>query len=213
MMDTIISREKIHLPPGTVVRMEDKTWQDYQTLVEQLGDRVLPRIKYRPGEILLMAPMPKHGFDAALIADIAKVLLDHVGQDYLAYTPITMELPEIVGVEPDYCFYIENSAAVIGKARINWQVDPPPDLVIEVDVTSYTNIADYLAYKVPEIWLWKRGSVQIHSLQDDVYVMVSESRFFPGIGVSEIISKAIAAAQQVTANRLIRSLRQQFPPN
>jgi Uma2 family endonuclease len=212
-MYAVISREKIHLPPGTVVRMEGKTWQDYQALVAQLGDRVLPRIKYRSGEILLMAPMPKHGFDAALIADIAKVLLDHTGQDYLAYTPITMELPEEVGIEPDYCFYIQNSAAVIGKDRINWQTDPPPDLVIEIDVTSYTDIADYIPYEVPEIWLWKRSQLQIHRFQNGVYVLVEESQFFPHINVMEIISAAIANAKQTTASRLIRALRQDFPTN
>jgi Uma2 family endonuclease len=59
---------------------------------------------------------------------------------------------------PDYCFYIDNWLAVLGKDRIDWQNDPPPDLVIELDVTSYSSVMDYLPYKVPEIWLWKNDS-------------------------------------------------------
>jgi Uma2 family endonuclease len=113
-MFAVVSPEKIHLPPGTVIRMEG-TWQDYQAILERLGDRVLPRIKYRPGALLLMSPRPKQGFDAAMLADIAKVLLDHQGQEYLSYTPITMDLPEVAGIEPDYCFYTDHYEAVISS--------------------------------------------------------------------------------------------------
>ena len=55
-MFALVTPEKIHLPPGAIVRLPG-TWQDYQKLVEQLGDRSIPRIKYRPGEILLMSPL------------------------------------------------------------------------------------------------------------------------------------------------------------
>lgn len=122
------------------------TWQDYRALSEQLGDRSTPRLKYRPGEILLMAPLPEHGRNANLIADVVKVLLDYLGREYEAFTPITMELPEESGMEPDYCFYIDNWAAIAGKKRINWSIDPPPDLVLEIDVTSYQNHAESLRF-------------------------------------------------------------------
>ncbi|WP_313931930.1 MULTISPECIES: hypothetical protein [Nostoc] len=92
MFNTVITREKIELQAGTVVRMLG-SWEDYQALTEQLGDRAIPRIKYRTGEILLMAPLPEHGRDVALLADIAKVLLDRLEQRYDSFTPITMSLP------------------------------------------------------------------------------------------------------------------------
>jgi Uma2 family endonuclease len=92
-MFAVITPEKIQLPPGTVVRFPG-SWQDYQTLSQQLGDRSIPRLKYRSGEILLMAPSPEHGRKVSVIADVVKVLLDYRGQDYDTFTPITMELPE-----------------------------------------------------------------------------------------------------------------------
>lgn len=55
-----------------------------------------------------MSPLPVHGRDANLIADIVKALLDHDGREYDAFTPVTMTLPEESGIEPDYCFYINN---------------------------------------------------------------------------------------------------------
>jgi Uma2 family endonuclease len=88
-MHTVITSERIELQPGTVVRMLG-SWQDYQLLSHQLGDRSSPRIKYHRGEILLMAPLPEHGRDASLLANIAQVLLDHLGQRYDSFTPITM---------------------------------------------------------------------------------------------------------------------------
>lgn len=90
-MYAIVSPEKIQLPPGAVVRLL-ATWQGYQTLCQQRGDGSIPRIKYRNGEVLLMSPLPKHGRDAHLIANIITTLLDHDGREYDAFTPVTMEL-------------------------------------------------------------------------------------------------------------------------
>ena len=208
-MFAVITPEKIQLPAGAVVRLPG-SWQDYQALTQQLGDRSIPRIKYRPGEILLMSPLPRHGREANVIADVVKVLLDHLGRDYEAFTPITMELPEISGIEPDYCFYIDNWAAVAGKDRINWEIEPSPDLVIEIDVTSYTDVNDYLPYRVPEVWLYKKNQLKIYQLQSDRYTVVTSSRFFPNINVVEVITECFQIAFERNTSAAIRELRQKL---
>ncbi len=202
-MHTVITPERIELPPGTVVRMLG-SWQDYQVLSQQLADRYSPRIKYRRGEMWLMAPLPEHGRDASLLADIAKVLLDHLEQRYDSFTPITMSLPQVSGIEPDFCFYIENWRAVVGKNRIDWLNNPPPDLVIEVDVTSYTNIDDYLLYKVPEVWLLKNKQLLVYRLQGENYV-ITESSYCPN--VREIVQQCFQIANEQTTSEAIRWLR------
>jgi Uma2 family endonuclease len=202
-MNTVITPERIDLPPGAVLKLLGN-WQDYQRMLLVLGDRAIPRIKYRSGEILLMAPLPEHGRDASLLGDIAKVLLDHLEQRYDSFTPITMSLPEVSGIEPDYCFYIENWQKVRGKSRIDWLNDPPPDLAIEVDVTSYTDINDYLPYKVPEVWLLRNKQLFVYRLQDGSYVM-GESQYFPK--VSEIVPQCFQIASEQTTSEAIRWLR------
>jgi len=202
-MYTIITPEKVLLPPGAILKLLGD-WQDYQVLSQQLGDRHFPRLKYRPGEILLMAPLPEHGRDASLLADIAKVLLDHLEQRYDSFTPITMSLPLISAIEPDYCFYIENWQSVVGKSRIDWENDPPPDLVIEVDVTSYSNINDYLPYKVPEVWLLKHKQLLVYKLQGESYT-ITESSYFSGVG--EIVQQCFQIANVQTTSEAIRWLR------
>ncbi|NES20702.1 MAG: Uma2 family endonuclease [Symploca sp. SIO3E6] len=206
-MYAVISKEKTQLAPGTVVRMPG-TWQDYHSLRESRSDRSIPRIKYRQGEILLMSPMPRHGREANILADIVKALLDSQNRNYEAFTPITMELPEEQGIEPDYCFYITHWQAVVGKERINWQVDPPPDLVIEIDVTSYTAVEDYLAYRVPEVWLFRNKSLKIYQLQQDNYQLCSFSLYFPTIDLLEIVDRVFQQAAEQGTGVALRELRQ-----
>lgn len=207
-MFAVVTPEKIHLPPGSVVRLLG-TWQDYQTLSQQLGDRSSPRIKYRPGEILLMVPLPEHGRKAHVAAYTVIALLENFGQEYEAFTPITLKLPEESGIEPDYCFYIENWEAIAGKDRINWGVDPFPDLAIEVDVTSYTDINDYLPYKIPEVWL-VRNQVVIYQLQGDRYTENTNSRYFPNINISELILECFQIAKERNTSAAIRELRRKL---
>jgi Uma2 family endonuclease len=208
-MFALVSPESIQLPAGAVVRLP-ATWPEYQHLCEQRGDGTIPRLKYRPGEVLLMSPLPVHGRDANLIADIAKALLDHGGQDYDAFTPVTMTLPETSGLEPNYCFYIQNWQAISGKRRIDWQQDPPPDLVIEVDVTSFSDVQDYLPFRVPEIWLYKNQQILIYQFQAGVYHLATHSRFFPGFDLSGAITRCVQIAYDRNSSAAIRDLKQRL---
>ncbi|MBD2493487.1 Uma2 family endonuclease [Nostoc sp. FACHB-280] len=208
-MYALVSIDKIQLPAGSVVRLP-ATWQEYQRLCEQRGDGSIPRIKYRDGEVLLMSPLPVHGRDAHLIANIVVTLLDHDGREYDAFTPVTMTLPEESGIEPDYCFYIDNWQAVSGKKRIDWRQDPPPDLVIEIDVTSYSDVEDYLPYRVPEIWLFKKQQLLIYQLQGSIYQLQTQSRYFPGLDMHSVIAQCVQIAYQRNTSAAIRHLKQQL---
>ena len=208
-MFALVSPEKIKLPPGAVVRLP-ATWDEYQALSQQRGKRSIPRLKYRDGEVLLMSPLAEHGRDAHITANMITTLLDHLGREYDAFTPITMELPKESGIEPDYCFYIDNWEVVSGKKRINWSVEPPPDLVLEIDVTSYTDVTDYLPYRVPEVWLLKKSLLRIHQLQDKTYVLQPQSRYFPGIDLQGMIDRCIQIAYDRNTSAAIRDLRQRL---
>lgn len=208
-MYALVSPQEIQLSAGGVVRLP-ATWQDYQALLKRRGDGSVPRMKYRNGEVLLMSPLPVHGRDVGLIADIIKVLLDHENKEYDAFTPITMELPERSGIEPDYCFYIDNWRAVSGKERIDWQTEPPPDLVVEIDVTSYTDIEDYLPYRVPEVWLFRQQKLLVYCLKGGEYVRQSQSQYFPSIQLQEAVSRCLQAAYSRNTSAAIRDLKQQL---
>lgn len=208
-MFALVSPDKIQLPVGAVVRLP-ATWQDYQNLSQQRGDGSIPRIKYRTGEVLLMSPLPKHGRDAHLIANIITTLLDRAGREYDAFTPVTMELPDESGIEPDYCFYIDHWQAVSGKERIDWSIDPPPDLVLEIDVTSYSDVNDYLPYRVPEVWLFRKNQLLVYQLQGTEYLLRTQSMYFPDINLQDVISRCLQVAYDRNTSAAIRELKQRL---
>ncbi|MEO1211195.1 MAG: Uma2 family endonuclease [Cyanobacteria bacterium J06638_20] len=208
-MFALVSPNEIQLPPGTVMRVP-ATWDEYQALNQQRGDNSIPRLKYRDGEVLLMAPLPQHGKDAHVIASLITTLLDHLEREYDAFTPVTMELPEESGIEPDYCFYIDHWEAVSGKKRIDWRHDPPPDLVLEVDITSYSDVQDYLPYRVPEVWLFRRNRLRIYQLQELTYQETSQSLYFPGFNLQNISDRALQIAYERNTSAATRDLRQRL---
>ncbi len=205
-MYAVISPDRISIPPGSVMRIPG-SWADFCQLRDSRGDGSIPRLKYHDGEILLMSPLPRHGREANIIADIVKVLLDSQERNYEAFTPITMELPEVSGIEPDYCFYIDNWQAIVGKDRIDWQVDPSPDLVIEIDVTSYTSELDFLPYNVPEVWLFKNYQLTIYQLADGKYEVSNNSRYFPDVPLQESIDLCFQNAKEKGTGAAINELR------
>ena len=211
-MFAVISPEKIDIPPGSVFQIPG-SWDDYEALCQQLGDLSIPRLKYRPGEIWLMSPLPEHGRNASLVADGIKAILDHLEKEYESFTPITIKLPQKSGIEPDYCFYIDNWQVVSGKKRINWEVEPAPDLVIEIDITSYTDVNDYLAYKVPEVWLFKSNKVTIYQLQNNSYIVKNFSRYFPNLDILNLLAECFKIAENRNTSTAIRQLRQKLNKN
>ncbi len=208
-MYAVISTDRIQLPPGTVVRMPG-SWRDYQAICASRGAGAVPRVKYRDGEILLMSPMPRHGREANLLADIVKAILDSASRNYEAFTPITMDLPEERGIEPDYCFYIDNWSAVVGQDRIQWGVQPPPDLVIEIDVTSYTAPEDYVPYRVPEVWLYRAGQLRLYTLTATDYLPAAQSRYFPTVDLMALVADTLQIAASQGSGAAIQALRQRL---
>ncbi|HHP7231981.1 MAG TPA: Uma2 family endonuclease [Xenococcaceae cyanobacterium] len=208
-MFAVISPEKIEIPPGSLFQIPG-SWEDYEALSQQLGDRSIPRLKYRPGEIWLMSPLPEHGRNVHLIASVITTILDHLDKEYEAFTPITLKLPQRSGIEPDYCFYIDNWQAALGKKRINWETEPAPDLVVEIDITSYTDVNDYLAYQVPEVWLFKSDRVTIYQLQNNSYVVSNFSRYFPNIDILNLIGDCFQVAATRNTSTAIKQLRQKL---
>jgi Uma2 family endonuclease len=208
MINVVVKPNTIELPVGAVVRLPG-TWQDYQALLEYLGERTSPRTKYRNGEILLMVPLPEHGKQLDIMVDMVKVLLRHQGLRFDSYHETTMDLPECSGIIPDHFFYI-GELPVVGKRRIDWSTDPPPDLALECDVTSFTSVEDYLPYRVSELWIVRQQRIEIYQNHDDRYIQVQQSRFFPGFDLNTIFKECISDAYKLGSGA-IDKLSDRYP--
>ena len=100
-------------------------------------------------------------------------------------------MPEQAGIKPDHCFWIENWQAVNGKTRIDLAEDPRPDIALEVEITSFTQINDYQVFQIPEVWLIRKTYLSLYSLTPQGYVSVERSRFFPEISVQALYGAAL----------------------
>lgn len=110
-------------------------------------------------------------------------------------------------VEPDDCFYIQNEAVVRGKKRIDLTLAPPPDLVIEIDISSRTQLKNYEALGVREVWRSNGSRLQINVLQEGKYVESQTSQYFPGLPLTEIIPQYLEQSIVAGRNATMRSFR------
>ena len=115
-------------------------------------------------------------------------------KDWECFEPITLKLLKQAGVEPDTCFYIDNRQAILGKDKLDLTIDPPPDLAIEVDLTSITNIKTYEPLKIPELWVYKPQELTIYVFDGTQYQNIDKSLIFPDIDLKTILPKYIELA-------------------
>jgi Uma2 family endonuclease len=181
---------KMHLEPGSVVTIPDITWQEFESILQELGQKRKSRVVYSHNTLEIMVPLPEHEIPTDIISDIVKTLLRAKGTRYQPFGSTTFTKEGIAGVEPDACFYIQNYQRMIGRRRLQPD-DPPPDLAIETDVTSKTALSAYEAVGVPELWIYNRGKFGIYLLRDTKYIKSDISPNFPEIDISKIIPAAV----------------------
>jgi Uma2 family endonuclease len=203
-----LTLEQIIVQPGQQLLLKNISWQQFEIILEELGEGRAARLSYSNGWLEIMVPLPEHEKDKEIIGDLVKILLEELGIDFepLGSTTFKSELMT-QAVEPDACFYIENHQAVIGKTRIDLTVDPPPDLAIEIDITSRTKFENYQRLGVPELWRWTRRGLQINLLQEETYVESNISSNFSGIPIIELINRTVQQNLSVGRSQAIREFK------
>ncbi len=189
MMLITVSENQLMLTPGNEVIFPHQTWKDYERLLNLRQEKTLPKLYFnsKTQEIRLMSPLPSHGKRIDLLRDLVKIILRRKGKDWECFDPITLKIPNQAGLEPDTCFYIDNRQAILGKDKIDLTVDPPPDLAIEVDLTSLTDIRTYEIIKIPELWIYRQESLEIYLLEGNSYQNSEKSDLFPDINIKKVL--------------------------
>jgi Uma2 family endonuclease len=141
-----ISLNRIEIPAGQRIYLHDIDWQEFEQILLELGEQRATRIAYFDGELEIRMPLPEHERAKVLIGDLLKILLEELDLSWESLGSSTFKKESMkAGIEPDDCFYIKNCRAMIDKKRLDLAIDPPPDLAIEVDLTSPTQISAYEA--------------------------------------------------------------------
>jgi len=167
------------------------SWQKFANLLLDLGESRTARVAYDNGVLEIMTPLPEHEYYKEIISDIIKDTAEVLELDYECYGSTTwkQELKK-AGVEPDNCFYFQNEAMIRGKLQFDLNQDPPPDLAVEIDVTSKSlnRFPIYARLGVPEIWCYDSGEIKIYHLQGEEYSLKATSLVFPQLNIPEIPS-------------------------
>lgn len=214
-MHLTITKNSVDLPPGGEVILRHQTWSNYEELLKSRQDRAAIKIYFdaETQEIRIMAPLPEHGKKSDTLSDLVKSLLRYQCLDWESFDPITLKRFEQKGLEPDACFYIQNREAILRKERIDLEIDPPPDLAIEVDLTSCTKPEDYQEIGVPELWIYRGQTLYIYLFDGQQYQESHNSSIFSQIPVikqliPQYVERAWEAGSSVALREFENNLRE-----
>jgi len=157
-----------------------------------------------------MAPSPAHGRYGYIIARIIDAWSEELDIPIVFLGDMTCQRKDIEkGFEPDHCFYVQNEPRMWQKLEVDLEVDPPPDLAIEIDMSrsSMKKITSiYAAFGVPEIWRFDGHRLQAHELVEGVYQPRGSSLCFPELPM-EKVEELARRVGQVRERALIRGFR------
>lgn len=203
-----VTFEQLVIPPGRQLLMKDISWQMYEDLLENLGEKRGSRINYSQGTLEIMVPLPEHEDDKVIIGNLVEILLEELDIEFRNLASTTFKSQTMrQGLEADQCFYIENEAAIRGQKRIDLSINPPPDLAIEIDITSRTRFNNYEALGVGELWRFDGTNLEINVLQNNVYIQCEESSHFPGFSLKKMIPEYLEQSKIEGRNKTMKAFR------
>lgn len=203
-MATVVS------PPEARIVLDGVSWGTYERLLAEHPQSASPRFTYNNGILELMILSRKHEQPNRTLALIVEVVAEELKIDLVRLGSTTFKREDLLkGFEPDSCFYIQNAAAIEGKDEVDLQIDPPPDLVIEVDVTSPSlpRFPIFAAVGVPEVWRYDGEQVKLFKLEGEEYVALDHSLALPPVTETDA-TRFLNDSREMKSTVWFRAVRQ-----
>ncbi|MCY7367643.1 MAG: Uma2 family endonuclease [Chamaesiphon sp.] len=185
------------------------SWNLYENLLVELGDNGKARLSYYRGDLEFMTPLPSHENYNRQIDRAIVVLAEELDLDYDLFGSMTIKRPDLEsGKEPDSCYYIANESAVRGKTKLDFTQDPPPDLAVEIDITSSSlnQLGLYATLGVGEVWRYDGKTLIFYQLQSAKYTIVDRSPTFPTLSPDRVL-EFLSDCQADGINQAVKNLR------
>jgi Uma2 family endonuclease len=204
-MTTTLLPQKIYL-----VLLENISWQTYQALLKDIEEQPGIRMTYDHGILEIMAPLDPHEAYKKLLGRLVEAATEELNIEIRSLGSRTCSREDMArGLEPDQCYYIQHELAVRGKKQLDLNQDPPPDLVIEIDITnsSMNRISLYEALQVPEVWRYDGSQLTVYCLENKKYQITDRSEALPQLTPSQLV-RFLKLAETMGETSLIRSFRE-----
>lgn len=190
--------------PVQRLRLSFVAWSSYEAFLHAFDGRRL-RVTYDRGELEIMTISGEHEHYKYLLRRMIEMVafvlhVSIVGGGSLTFRRESLER----GLEADECYWIQNARRVHIK-EYDVATDPPPDLALEIDITSSSvpRMPIYAALRVPEVWRYDHNGLAVHHLgRNEQYTVKNRSRAFPFLPMDEIRSFLEKAATMEDADWL-----------
>lgn len=183
------------LPASQKIILHNVKWETYEQILSDQADISGLHVYYNNGDLEFITESFKHGETASLLALIVAMLAETLEIDFVPSGNTTYKREKNkAGFEGDGSFYFKNAEAMRGKSKVDLKIDPPPELVIEVDVTnpSLPKFPIFARLGVLEVWRYDGIEVKFHRLQGKSYIEVAESVNLPGV-TGETVNRLLDA--------------------
>jgi len=199
---------QLTLSPGSQLLVNHVNWTMFENILAEMGETAAARLSYSNGLLAIMAPLAEHEVGKVVIGDLIKAILEALDLNFWSLGSVTLKNQNITqAVEPDDCFYIEHEVIVRGKPRLDLREDPPPDLALEIDITSRTHFDNYEKLGVPELWRYDGKILEIYLLQAGSYRVSKTSLHFPQLPLIEAIPYYVERSKVIGRNATMREFR------
>ncbi len=164
-------------------------WNGYQALLAKSSDRSV-RLTYDRGDVEIMAPLPKHERKKSLLGQFVRILAKEFRIPVIPMGSTTWNREDVdKGLEADESFYLGNLERIRDPDDADLDVNPPPDLAIEIEITRSVldRLGIYGALRVPEVWRFDGKSLRVLLRQNDGSYQESQtSAVFPEVPMNEV---------------------------
>jgi Uma2 family endonuclease len=204
-----------HLPAGATLVIHEFSWDDYEQLLEDLGEGSHLRVSYDCGRLAVLSPSPTHGQSAWFIELLVAAFCEIRGLHLRGFGQTTWKKKSVrKGLEADACYYV--ATRIPGNKNLSLETDPPPDICVEVDVTrnSVNKLSVYASLGIPEVWIYDESSFRFYALSDGKYSTIEESRFLLGL-TGPVLAEAMEACRTSEPLDVLKAFRnriQQLKP-
>jgi Uma2 family endonuclease len=189
--------------------LHNVSWETFEALLRDTGEHRGSRFAYDCGVLEIMTPLFEHENPKSNFGNFIIALAEELGIEVRSAGSTTLKRKiSKRGIEPDTCYYIQNELAIRGKETLDLENDPPPDLAIEIDITSSSvnKLGIYSALGVTELWRYDGQNLKFYQLIEGKYVECKFSIAFPLVSVSDI-SRFIEQSKSMGEIALLKSFR------
>src|SRR5712692_8628475 len=196
-------------PAQQKVILRGVSWETYQRLLAEHQDASGTHFIYNEGDLEIMVLSADHEEPNRDLELLVNVLAEEFDLDVRRVGSLTFQREDMQkGFEPDSAYYIAHASQIEGR-RVDPAVDPPPDLIIEVDVSSpsLNRFPIFAAFGVPEVWRYDSSRVAIYRLEAGRYVEATSSSAFPPL-TAEMATRFLEERRRTRNKEWVRRVRE-----